>query len=195
MNDEYKNSLDRLTKKQIIKEIEKIKVDEIPENLIEDEVKILSQGMNEEDAKKNRKNFEEVAKKRIKVGLVLNEFGERNQIKVTEQELQAEVQKQIRMMPGQEKMVMDFYQKNPSAISSLRGNVYEDKILNLVKEKAQANKKEISKDEAEKILKDSQKQELDEYRVTKKAEKKPEKKVENKKPSIKKIKTKKVSKK
>ncbi len=195
INDEYKNSLDRLTKKQIIKEIEKFKVDEIPENLIEDEVKILSQGMNEEDAKKNRKNFEEVAKKRIKVGLVLNEFGEKNQIKVTEQELQAEVQKQIRMMPGQEKMVMDFYQKNPSAISSLRGTVYEDKILNLVKEKAQPNKKEISKDEAEKILKDSQKQELDEYRVTKKAEKKPEKKVETKKSSIKKTKTKKVSKK
>ena len=195
INDEYKNSLDRLTKKQIIKEIEKFKVDEIPENLIEDEVKILSQGMGDEDAKKNRKNFEEVAKKRIKVGLVLNEFGEKNQIKVTEQELQAEVQKQIRMMPGQEKMVMDFYQKNPSAISSLRGTVYEDKILNLVKEKAQPNKKEISKDEAEKILKDSQKQELDEYRVTKKSEKKPEKKVETKKSSIKKTKTKKVSKK
>ena len=195
INDEYKNSLDRLTKKQIIKEIEKFKVDEIPENLIEDEVKILSQGMGDEDAKKNRKNFEEVAKKRIKVGLVLNEFGEKNQIKVTEQELQAEVQKQIRMMPGQEKMVMDFYQKNPSAISSLRGTVYEDKILNLVKEKAQPNKKEISKDEAEKILKDSQKQELDEYRVTKKAERKPAKKVEIKKSSIKKTKIKKVSKK
>ena len=99
------------------------------------------------------------------------------------------------MLPGQEKMVMAFSQKNPSAISSLRGTVDEDKILNLVKEKAQPNKQEISKDEAEKILKDSQKQELDEYRVTKKAEKKPEKKVETKKSSIKKTKTKKVSKK
>ena len=84
--------------------------------MIEEEIKILSQGMSDEDAKKSRKNFEEVAKKRIKVGLVLNEFGEQNQIKVTEQELQAEVQKQIRMMPGQEQMVMDFYKKNPSAL-------------------------------------------------------------------------------
>ena len=126
INDEYTNSLDRFSKNQILKEIEKFKVSEIPENLIEDEIKILSQGMSEEDAKKSRKNFEEVAKKRIKVGLVLNEFGEKNQIKVTEQELQAEVQKQIRMMPGQEKMVMDFYQKNPSALSSLRGTVYEE---------------------------------------------------------------------
>ena len=58
-------------------------------------------------------------------------------------------------MPGQEKMVMDFYQKNPSAIASLRGTVYEEKILNLIKEKGKANKKEISKSEAEKILKEA----------------------------------------
>ena len=190
INDEYKNSLDRISKKQILKEIEKFKLDEIPANLIEDEIKILSQGMNDDDKNKNKKNFEEVAKKRIKVGLVLNEFGEKNQIKVTEQELQAEVQKQIRMMPGQEKMVMDFYQKNPSAVASLRGTVYEDKILKLVKEKAKSNKKEISKDEAEKILKESQKQELDEYRVNTKEDQKPQKKAETKKPLIKKGKTK-----
>ena len=178
INDEYKNSLDRLSKNQILKEIEKFKVNEIPENLIDEEVKILSQGMSEEDAKKSRKNFEEVAKKRIKVGLILNEFGEQNNIKVTEQELQAEVQKQIRMMPGQEKMVMDFYQKNPSAVASLRGTVYEDKIMNLIKDKAKPNKKEISKDEAEKILKQSQKQQLDQEL---KDQRKPEKKVEAKK--------------
>jgi len=161
INDEYKNSLDRLSKNQILKELEKFKVEEIPENLIEEEVKILSQGMSEDDIKKSKKNFEEVAKKRIKTGLILNEFGEQNQVKVTEQELQTEIQKQLRMMPGQEKMVMDFYQKNPSAVSSLRGTVYEDKIISLIKEKAKPNKKEISKAEAEKILKDSQKKEED----------------------------------
>jgi trigger factor len=161
INDEYKNSLDRLSKNQILKELEKFKIDEIPENLIEEEVKILSQGMSEDDAKKSRKNFEELAKKRIKTGLILNEFGEHNQIKVNEQELQAEIQKQLRMMPGQEKMVMDFYQKNPSAVASLRGTVYEEKIINLIKEKAKPNKKEISKDEAEKILKESQNQSED----------------------------------
>mgnify|MGYP003948496413 CR=1 FL=1 len=199
INDEYKNSLDRLSKNQILKEIEKFKVNEIPENLIEEEIKILSQGMSEEDTKKSRKNFEEIAKKRIKVGLILNEFGETNKIKVTEQELQSEVQKQIRMMPGQEKMVMDFYQKNPSAVASLRGTVYEDKIISLIKEKAKPHKKEITKDEAEKILKESQKQELS---IENKEEKKPTKKVNVKKSPVKKAKskspvkkTKKVSKK
>ena len=157
INDEYKNSLDQLAKNQILKEIEKIKVDELPENLIEEEVKILSQGMDEDEAKKNKAKFTETAKTRIKTGLILNEFGEQNKIQVTEQEIQAEVQKQLRMMPGQEKMVMDFYQKNPSAVASLRGTVYEEKILNLIKEKAKPNKKEISKEEAEKILKEAHK--------------------------------------
>jgi trigger factor len=189
INDEYKNSLERLSKNQILKELEKFKVDEIPENLIDEEIKILSQGMTEDDAKKNRKNFEEVAKKRIKTGLILNEFGEQNQIKVNEQELQAEIQKQLRMMPGQEKMVMDFYQKNPSAVASLRGTVYEEKIINLIKEKAKVNKKEISKDEAEKILKQSQKQELDQEL---KDQRKPEKKVEAKKSSDNKTKPKSI---
>ena len=161
INEEYKNSLDKLSKKQILKEIENFKVEEIPGNLIEEEIKILAQGMSEDDAKKSRKNFEGIAKKRIKVGLILNEFGEQNKIKVTEQEVQVEVQKQLSMMPGQEKMVMEFYQKNPSALASLRGTVYEEKIINLIKTKAKPNKKEITKEEAEKILKEHQKQELD----------------------------------
>ena len=160
INDEYKNSLDKLAKTQILKEIENFKVEEIPENLIEEEVKILSQGMTDEDIKKNKKNFEVVAKKRIKVGLILNEFGEQNKIKVTEQEVQAEVQKQLRTMPGQEKMVMEFYQKNPQALASLRGTVYEEKIISAIKTQAKPNKKELTKDEAEKILKEHQKQEL-----------------------------------
>merc|ERR1711991_931835 len=187
INDEYKNSLDQLSKNQILKEIEKIKVDEVPENLVEEEVKILSQGMEEEEVKKNKKNFEEKAKTRIKTGLILNEFGEKNQIKVTEQEVQAEVQKQLRMMPGQEKMVMDFYQKNPSALASLRGTVYEEKILNLIKQKSKPNKKEVSKEEAEKILKQSQ---MQEYSHSNEGKEKTEKKVEAKKTSTNKTKTK-----
>ena len=205
INDEYKNSLDRLSKNQILKEIEKFQVKEIPENLVDDEVKILSQGMSEEDTKKNRKNFEEIAKKRIKVGLILNEFGEQNKIQVSEQELQTEVQKQIRMMPGQEKMVMDFYQKNPSALASLRGTVYEEKIISSIKEKAKGTKKEITKDEAEKILKQAQNQ--DKEPKISSEEKTPSKKADVKKTMAKKTsskttksktppkKTKKVSKK
>ena len=200
INDEYKNSLDQLAKNQILKEIEKIKVDEIPENLIEGEIKILSQGMSEDEAKKNKAKFTETAKTRIKTGLILNEFGEQNKIQVSEQEIQAEVQKQLRMMPGQEKMVMDFYQKNPSAVASLRGTVYEEKILNLIKEKAKPNKKEISKAEAEKILKEAynhdHNQEIEAKDEKKETKKKAEQKSdEKKKPSAKSSKSKPVAKK
>ncbi len=196
INDEYKNSLDQLSKNQILKEIEKIKIEEIPENLVEEEVKILSQGMKDEEAKKNKKNFEEKAKTRIKTGIILNEFGEQNQIKVSEQEIQAEVQKQLRMMPGQEKMVMDFYQKNPSAVASLRGTVYEEKILNLIKEKGKANKKEISKQEAEKILKDAHKHDHDHDHEKKETKKKSSAKIsKEKKPASKTTKSKTVDKK
>ena len=194
INDEYKNSLDQLSKNQILKEIEKIEINELPDNLIEDEVKILSQGMAEEEAKKNKIKFTETAKIRIKTGLILNEFGEQNKINVSEQEIQAEVQKQLRMMPGQEKMVMDFYQKNPSAVASLRGTVYEEKILNSVREKAKANKKEITKDEAEKILKEAHSKDHNLNETEKKKvevktnkEKKPSTKASKSKTEVKKV--------
>ena len=107
-------------------------------------------------------------------------------------------------MPGQEKMVMDFYQKNPSALASLRGTVYEEKILNLIKEKGKANKKEISKDEAEKILKEAHKHDHDQSHGDEKKEtkKKSTSSAKEKKTATKKAKsklalkkTKKVSKK
>jgi trigger factor len=177
INDEFKNSLDVLTKKQILEAIENFKVEEIPQNLIDEEVKILSQGKPEDELNKNKANINETAKKRIKVGLILNQFGEENKVNVTEQEIQNEVQKQLRMMPGQEKMVMEFYQKNPSALASLRGNVYEEKIINLIRTKAKSNKKDITKNEAEKLLKESHEKNHPNHDEKKKNTSKKEKKM------------------
>tara|TARA_B100000401_G_scaffold409232_1_gene326575 strand:- start:18 stop:1109 length:1092 start_codon:yes stop_codon:yes gene_type:complete len=153
INDEYKNSLDSLSKNQILNQLDQIKIDELPQTLIDQEVNILSQGMKEEEIKKNKKDLESQAKKRIKTGLILNEFGQKNKVNVTEQELNMEIQKQFQMMPGQEKMVKEYYEKNPSAIASLRGSIYEEKIINEIKKQAKVNTKEISKEEAEKLLK------------------------------------------
>ncbi len=162
INDEFKNSLEMISKKQILEQIEKQKLDQLPANLIEQEVNILAQGMKEEEKKKNIKYFEEQAKKRIKTGLILNAFGEKNKIKVSQEELNAEIQKQFRMMPGQEKMVKEYYEKNPGAIESLRGSIYEEKIIAELKKIAKVNKKEISKEEAEKILKEENEKNLKE---------------------------------
>ncbi len=162
INDEFKNSLEMISKKQILEQIEKQKLDQLPANLIEQEINILAQGMKEEEKKKNMKYFEEQAKKRIKTGLILNAFGEKNKIKVSQEELNLEIQKQFRMMPGQEKMVKEYYEKNPGAIESLRGSIYEEKIIAELKKIAKVNKKEISKEEAEKILKEENERNLKE---------------------------------
>jgi len=73
---------------------------------------------------------------------------------VSDEEVQGEVQKQIKGMPGQEKMVLDYYQKNPSAAQSLKGALYEEKILSLFKSKINLKKKNISTTEAEKVISD-----------------------------------------
>ena len=86
--------------------------------------------MKEDELNKNKKSLEEQAQKRIKTGLILNAFGEKNNIKVSPDEVNAEIQKQLRMMPGQEKMVKEYYEKNPSAIDGVRGSIYEEKIIN-----------------------------------------------------------------
>ena len=205
INDEFKNSLDLISKKQILEQIEKQKLDDLPQNLIEQEVQILSQGMKEDELKKNKKSLEEQAQKRIKTGLILNAFGEKNNIKVSQDEVNAEIQKQFRMMPGQEKMVKEYYEKNPSAIDGIRGSIYEEKIINEIKKSAKVNKKQISKNEAEKILKAENEKNLKEQeKLTKKSTDEKKTKVkENKEtvskkpktPTKKKVQAKKVSKK
>ena len=195
INEEYKNSLDTLTNKEILEQINKIKVNEIPQNLVDQEIQILSQGMKDEDKKKNLKSHESQAKKRIQAGLILNQFGEENKITVTEQEMQNEIQKQLRMMPGQEKMLQEYYQSNPSVLANLRGSLYEEKILKEIKKKAKANKKEISKEDAEKLLKAENEKHMKEHAHDHDTEKKEKNIKKSDKTAKKTPKTKKVSKK
>ena len=195
INEEYKNSLDTLSNKEILEQINKIKVNEIPQNLVDQEIEILSQGMKDEDKKKNLKSNESQAKKRIQAGLILNQFGEENKISVTEQEMQGEIQKQLRMMPGQEKMLQEYYQSNPSILANLRGSLYEEKILKELKKNAKPNKKEISKDEAEKLLKAENEKHMKDHHHDHDDEKKEKNNKKSEKTVKKTSKTKKVSKK
>ena len=118
--------------------------------------------MKEEELKKNKTSLENQAMKRIKTGLILNAFGEKNNIKVSQEEINGEIQKQFKMMPGQEKMVKEYYEQNPSAIEGIRGSIYEEKIIDQIKKSAKVNKKEITKEEAEKILKEENEKNLKE---------------------------------
>jgi len=157
IQNQYKMNLDSLSKEKILNQIEKLHEIELPDNLVQQELALISQGLKKEDVEKNKKESEKIAKKRIKLGLILNELGENNNLKVDEQELRNEIQKQIQSMPGQQKQVLEYYKNNPSATVSLRGSIYEEKIINLIKEKSKQTKKIISVKEAEQLIKDQHK--------------------------------------
>ena len=152
ISSQYKQALDSITKKEILDQIEKLHKIELPNNLVKKEIHLMTQQLKKEEIDKNQKKNLQIAESRIKLGLILNEYGEKNNLKVSDEEVQGEVQRQIKTMPGQEKMVLEYYQKNPSAAQSLKGALYEEKILSLFKSKINLKKKNISTQEAEKII-------------------------------------------
>ncbi len=176
VKNQYKLSIEALSKENILNQIEKLHEIDLPDNLVQQELSLISQGLKKEDVEKNKKESEKVAKKRIKLGLILNELGEQNNLKVEENELRDEIQKQIQSMPGQQKQVLEYYKNNPSAATSLRGSIYEEKIIKLIKEKSKQTKKIISLKEAEKIIKGDSSKEIHSEPSEKKEElKKPKK--------------------
>jgi len=158
---QHKQSLDSITKKEILDQIDKLHKIELPKNLVEQEVHTITHQLKKEEVEKHKSKNLKIAESRIKLGLVLNEYGEKNNLKVSDEDVKAEIQKQIKGMPGQEKMVLDYYQKNPSAAQSLKGALYEDKILSLFKSKIKLIKKDISIKDAEKIISDFNKSSQD----------------------------------
>ena len=152
ISSQYSQALNSITKKEILDQIEKNHQVDLPQNLIDQEISIMTQNLKPEDKEKHKSNNEKLAKSRIKLGLLLNEYGEKNNLKVSDEEVRNEIQKQIKGMPGQEKMVLEYYQKNPSASQSLKGSLYEEKIIELIKSKINLTSKEINMNEAEKII-------------------------------------------
>jgi len=153
IKNQYQNTLDTITKRKILEQIEKLHDIDLPQNLIEQETKIITQNLKKEVVEKNKNEHIKLAKSRIKTGLILNEIGLKNNLKIDQSEIQNEIQKQIKSMPGQEKMVMDYYKNNQNALASLRGVLYEDKVIELIKTKIKLQKKAIKTKEAEEILK------------------------------------------
>ncbi len=152
-SNEYKRSLDIIVKKDILDQIEKNHSFELPPNLVDQETKILSQNRKKEDLVKFEEKDKQSAKSRIKIGIILNKIAEKNNLKIDNEEIKNEINKQVKSMPGQEKMVMDYYQKNPHAVESLKGALYEEKVISLIKSKIKLNKKNVSLKDAEEIIK------------------------------------------
>jgi len=157
MQSQYKMNLEAISKESILNQLEKLHEVDLPHNLVQQELDLITQGLKKEDIEKNKKESEKIAKKRIKLGLILNELGEKNNLKVNEQEIKNEIEKQVQSMPGQQKQVLEYYQKNHSATASLRGSIYEQKIIDLIKQKTKQIKKTISIKEAEQLIKEHHK--------------------------------------
>jgi len=172
ISSQYNQALESITKKEILDQVENSHDLELPKNLIENELSSMTQNLKKEDLEKHKVNNEKIAKSRIKLGLLLNEYGEKNKIKVTDEEVRNEIQKQIKGMPGQEKMVMEYYQKNPNATQSIKGSLFEEKIMNLIKSKIKLNIKNLTTVEAEKIISDFNKPKLDKSKPDNKAKSK-----------------------
>ena len=184
ISSQYTQAFSSITKKEILDQIEKNHEIDLPQNLIDQELSLMTRSLKEEEKQKFLSNNTKIAKSRIKLGLILNELGEKNNLKITDEDVQAEIQKQIKGMPGQEKMVIDYYQKNPSASQSLKGSLYEEKIINFIKSKIKLNIIEVDTKEAEKIISDFNKPNIDKSQTSKTRSSNKEK-----------VKTKKISKK
>jgi trigger factor len=96
---------------------------------------------------KAREEYQRISERRVRLGLVLAEIGEKNNIDVTDEELSRAVIEQTRAYPGQEKQIWEFYQKNPQAVATLRAPIYEEKVVDFLLELAQVTDQKVSRDE------------------------------------------------
>lgn len=107
---------------------------------------------------KARTEYRAIAERRVRLGLVLGTMGEKAAVQVTEQELQNALMNRMRQFPGQEKMVIDYYRKNPGAMLELRGPIFEQKVVDTIVAKAIVTEKTVSKDELQAMVQDEQDQ-------------------------------------
>ncbi|WP_315833042.1 trigger factor [Bradyrhizobium prioriisuperbiae] len=98
-----------------------------------------------EDAAKEE--YRKIADRRVRLGLVLSEIGDKNKITVTDDEVSRAVVDRARQMPGREKEVWDFYRKNPNALAQLRAPIYEDKVVDFILELANVTDKKVTREE------------------------------------------------
>jgi trigger factor len=133
---------------------------EAPPTLVEQEFEnvwntvvadLKSQNRTFEDEKtteeKARAEYRDIADRRVRLGLVLAEIGEKNNIRVSDDELSRAIVERVRQYPGREKEVWEFYQKNPNAMASVRAPLYEEKVVDFLVELADVTEKSVTKEE------------------------------------------------
>lgn len=96
---------------------------------------------------KAKEEYRKIADRRVRLGLVLSEIGEKNKITVTDDEVGRAVIERARSMPGREKEVWDYYRGNAQALAQLRAPIYEDKVVDFILELANVTEKKVSRED------------------------------------------------
>jgi trigger factor len=96
---------------------------------------------------KAKAEYRAIAERRVRLGLVLAEIGEKNNITVSEDELNRAVMEHVRQFPGQEKRVYDYYRQNPQAVAGLRAPIFEEKVVDFLLELAEVTENKVAREE------------------------------------------------
>jgi trigger factor len=98
-----------------------------------------------------KEDYRKIANRRVRLGLVLAEIGDKNAIKISDEEVTRAIVEQARQMPGREQQVWDYYRKNPNALAELRAPIFEEKVVDFLLALAKVTEKTVSRDELYKV--------------------------------------------
>ena len=186
--DEFKDMSDHKLKRDMLDALDKAYNFELPGKLVEAEFNQIwaaltaemdKEGRSFEDEEttedETREEYNKIAERRVRLGLVLGTIGEQAEVSVNEDELQRALMERARQFPGQEKQVYDFYRNNPQAMVELRGPIFEQKVVDHIAEKAAIAEKTVSRDELVHMLEheDHDHEASSETKKAKPAKKKP----------------------
>src|SRR5690606_9423095 len=107
------------------------------------------EGTTEEAA---REQYRRIAERRVRLGLVVAEIGNQNEVNVTDEEHQQALIAEVRRFPGQEQQVYDYYRKNPQALASLRAPVFENKVVDFIADKGEITETKMSREDLAKLI-------------------------------------------
>ena len=147
-------------KRALLDELDKCHKFEPPPTMLEDEFdrvwKSVLQELERENKtfadentteEKAKAEYRAIAERRVRLGLVLAEIGEKNNITVSEDELNRAVMEQVRQFPGQEQRVYDYFRQNPQAAAGLRAPIFEEKVVDFLLELASVTENKVSREE------------------------------------------------
>ena len=155
MNNDYEQYAKLKVRRELTDKILDLHKFDIPSRMVDDEINFLKNQAKD----KNDKEINNLAKRRVKLGLILNSIGNLNNIEVSDQDLTKAVVAEAQKYPGEEKKVVDFYKENPQMMNNLRGVAFEEKVIDFIANVCSVKKKKYTFDELfnTKELKDEKK--------------------------------------